>query len=455
VTATEPSASVTTSASACPDAYLPPDPQRPKVTLHFSLAADHRTVTGQERVVFTPDQPITELVYRLWPNGRDHFLGGTLTVSRAEVSGKVTAPKLESAGGRPGTPGTLLSLPLGKTVPAGQSVTTLLDFTLRLPPTFIDRLGSDGDTAWWATAAPLLAWVRGVGWVRTPGSSTPAEMAVSEDATLDLTVDAPAADTVLANGLATSPTDLGGGRRSWHFTSPNARDVAVAVGRFQIVSQTVATRDGPVKVRIGTAPGLDLPNAQVLSELSRSLPLLVSHFGPYPFNSLTLVTLPALSGTGIEYPGMIYLGQDADQSVVTHELAHMWFYGLVGDDQELHPWMDEAFATAAEEIVDAELFGGTAAPGSGPNAGDDPRPVDLPVSAFEHDLPGYNTVIYFKGANALVGARQAAGAGAFDKALRCYVNAFAWRVAYPADFARAMSGLPKAVTVLRKAGAIH
>lgn len=446
---------MSTSASACPATYLAPDPQRPKVTLHFSLAADHRTVTGQERVVFTPDQPITELVYRLWPNGRDHFLGGSLTVTKAEVSGKVTTPDLESAGGRAGTPGTLLSLPLGKTIPAGQPVTSVLDFTLRLPPAFIDRLGSDGQTAWWATAAPLLAWVRGEGWIRTPGSSTPAEMAVSEDASLDLTVDAPAADTVLANGVAGAPTDIGGGRRSWHFTSPNARDVAVAVGRFQVLTQVVQTPDGPVTFRVGTAPGLALPDGQVAEEVGHALPLLVRHFGPYPFTSLTLVTLSGLSGTGIEYPGMIFLGPDGDQTVTTHELAHMWFYGLVGDDQELHPWMDEGFATAAEEIVDAELYGGTAVPGRGPNSGTDPRPVDSPVSAFEHDLPGYNTVVYFKAANALISARQASGAAAFDNALRCYVKAYAWRVAYPADVARAMDGLPKAVAALRKAGAIH
>jgi aminopeptidase N len=116
--------------------------------------------------------------------------------------------------------------------------------------------------------------------------------------------------------------------------------------------------------------------------------------------------------------------------------------------------MDEAFATAAEQIVDDELFGGTAVAGGGMTNTSDPRPVDLPVSAFEHDLPGYDTVAYFKGAGALIGARQAVGAQAFDSALRCYVNSFAWRVAYPADFARAMSGLPKAIAVLRKAGAI-
>jgi aminopeptidase N len=441
--------------SSCPAAYLPPDPHRPQVTLHFNLAADHRTVTGHERVVFTPDQPITQLVYRLWPNGRDHFLGGSLTVTRAEIAGHVTTPQLASAGGRPGTQGTLLMLPLGRTVAAGQSVTSDLDFTLRLPPSFIDRVGSDGKTAWWATAAPLLAWVNGVGWVRTPGSSTPAEMAVSEDARLDLTVVAPSADTVLANGVSDPPVAVAPGLRSWHFSAPNARDAAVAVGQFQVLTATVQTPDGPVKVRIGKAPKLDLSNQQVLEQVVHALPLLVRHFGPYPFTSLTLVSLPDLGGTGIEYPGMTFLGQDADQSVTTHELAHMWFYGMVGDDQEQHPWMDEAFATAAEQIVDDELYGGTASVGGSATGGADPRPVDLPVSAFEHDLPGYDTVVYFKGADALIASRQASGAATFDTALRCYVKAFAWKVAYPADFAHAMRALPKAIAILRQAGAIR
>jgi hypothetical protein len=425
------------------------------VTLRFSLAADHRTVTGHERVVFTPDKPVTELVYRLWPNGRDHFLGGSLTVTKAEIAGQVVTPQLALAGGRPGTQGTLLTMPLGQTLAAGHSVTSDLDFTLILPPSFIDRVGSDGKTAWWGTAAPLLAWVNGVGWVRTPGSSTLSEMAVSEDARLDLTVIAPSADTVLANGVGDPPISVAPGRRSWHFTSPDARDVAVAVGQFQVLSATVQTPDGPVKVRIGKAPKLDLSNQQVLEEVNHALPLLVRHFGPYPFSSLTLVSLPDLGGTGIEYPGLTFLGQDGDQSVTTHELAHMWFYGMVGDDQELHPWMDEAFATAAERIVDDELYGGTATVDGSATGGADARPVDLPVSAFEHDLPGYDTVVYFKGADALIASRQASGAATFDTALRCYVKAFAWKVAYPADFAHAMSKLPKATALLRQAGAIH
>lgn len=34
-----------------------------------------------------------------------------------------------------------------------------------------------------------------------------------------------------------------------------------------------------------------------------------------------------------------------------HQIAHRWFYAMVGDDQFLEPWLDEGFA----EIDLAEL----------------------------------------------------------------------------------------------------
>ena len=37
--------------------------------------------------------------------------------------------------------------------------------------------------------------------------------------------------------------------------------------------------------------------------------------------------------------------------MLVHEVAHEWFYGMVGDDQFRDPWLDEAFATYAEALV--------------------------------------------------------------------------------------------------------
>lgn len=49
---------------------------------------------------------------------------------------------------------------------------------------------------------------------------------------------------------------------------------------------------------------------------------------------------------------------DEQTWLVTHEVAHQWFYGLVGNNQAMDPWLDEEFATFVQLLVDG---GGTAA----------------------------------------------------------------------------------------------
>ena len=443
-----------TPAISCPSSALPPDPKRPRVELTFTVGNDRRTITGHERVVFTPDLPVTDMVFRLWPNGRGHLFGGSLTVSRARVDGRPVRLVAKSAGGRSGTQGTLLSLPLPGRVAADTVIIADLDFTLALPQAALDRLGSDGQIAWWGTGAPLLAWQSGVGWSRTPGSATPGEMAVSEAADTEVIVVAPAADIVTANGVGAPPVRTSASTRRWRFVNHAARDTVVAVGPLQMITAAVSTSTGTVPVRIAAAPGMGGSAQELISDLGRALAPAVTTFGPYPFPVLNVAILPGLAGTGIEYPGMFLAGAGTGQSIVTHELIHMWFYGMVGNDQELHPWLDEAFATFGEQIVDASLYG--AEPQITENLTEIAAlPVDSPVSAFEQDFNGYDNVVYYKGAAALMLARARAGASSFDQALRCYVRTNAWTIATGADVAKALTPLPAAVGVLRQAGALR
>jgi aminopeptidase N len=55
----------------------------------------------------------------------------------------------------------------------------------------------------------------------------------------------------------------------------------------------------------------------------------------------------------------------------------------------------------------------------------------------------------------LEAARRAAGAAAFDAALRCYVAKNAWRIVVPSDLKTALEKLPAAIAVLRQAGALR
>jgi aminopeptidase N len=129
-----------------------------------------------------------------------------------------------------------------------------------------------------------------------------------------------------------------------------------------------------------------------------------------------------------------------------HEMAHEWCYALVGNSQESHPWLDEAFASWAEGTVDGIRVDETVL-----RLPDD---VGDSTAEFDGDERRYYTTVYGKGAAALQAAERAVGTTAFRKAIRCYVNANAWQVAHPADVAAALSGLPKATAVLREAGAL-
>jgi aminopeptidase N len=155
--------------------------------------------------------------------------------------------------------------------------------------------------------------------------------------------------------------------------------------------------------------------------------------------------VPAQGG-GIEYPSSILM-LDGSQLVSVHETAHQWFYAMVGDSQALHPWLDEAFATYAEELVDND------APND--DAINAPGPVDASTESYGQDEQGYYFTTYNKGGAALLAARQAAGPAKWDAALRCYVAANAWRIVAPADFATAMKNLPTGLAILRQAGAIR
>jgi hypothetical protein len=122
---------------------------------------------------------------------------------------------------------------------------------------------------------------------------------------------------------------------------------------------------------------------------------------------------------------------------------------MVGDDQYRDPWLDEAFATWAEALVD-----GGWSPDGVQRALAGPGVVGAPIGSFATS-EDYDRVVYGKGAAALLAAREAAGAAAFDAAVRCYVDARAWSIARPRDVAAALARLRPALDVLVRAGALQ
>jgi hypothetical protein len=435
-TPTGPAPSSGTPASC--ETYASPDPNRPRMTLAFTIAADHKTVTGHEQVVFRPDLPITELVFRLTANTAPTVAeGNRIVVTAASADHGAGKFRFTRANAAASTQGGLLHIPFATTIEPGTAVTATIDFELTLGAESFDRFGRSGPFAYFGSGEPLLAWERGFGWHDEDMIDFPAESATSEAMDVDLTVTAPADDVVIMSGDPATPS-VGGPTRTWHSTISTARDVSVAAGPFAVSDTTV----GGVKLRVG-APDAQTRD-QLVPEFRRAITELAKHFGPYPFPSLSVARLPAQGG-GIEYPSSILM-LDGSRLVAVHETAHQWFYAMVGDSQALHPWLDEAFASYAEELVnhDHQQDGALNVPGR----------VDRSTESYGNDMTDYYFITYDKGAAALFAARQAAGPARWDAALRCYTAANAWRIANPADLAKALHGLPAAIDVLKTAGAL-
>ncbi len=69
----------------------------------------------------------------------------------------------------------------------------------------------------------------------------------------------------------------------------------------------------------------------------------------------------------MEYDGLYYLGESYYRqykgeplsylvAIAAHETAHQWFYGVVGNDPAIEPWLDEALATYSELLYYQRYF---------------------------------------------------------------------------------------------------
>lgn len=430
---------------------------RPVVELSFDVADDLRSATGRERVRFTPDRRVCELVFRLWPNGPSSAEAGTaLTVGAVRVGGRPVSVTTQPGGAPQGRTGTILVAALPACAPAGTAVSADLDFTVQLAPRTDGRIGhaTRAEVAWLGTAFPLLAWQQGAGWVTDPAVPVIGESATSETFRLSrLDVTAASRYEVAGAGRATG-TDAGprADTTVHHFTADAVRDVTVTVGRLDL---TTFEASGTRVTLARPADGSRADAAAWREQLSDALRRLTAQFGPVPYPQLWVSVLPEVTD-GVEYPGAIQFGDvapDRERWLVVHELAHQWFYGLVGNNQGLHPWLDEALATYAQEVVDPttlsepdpqELLGVEGAVGESMAQWDERR----------RSSDAYVATVYRRGGRAILQARAAAGAEAFDTALRDYLRTNAHRIATPEDLAAALQGLPEALRVLREAGAL-
>jgi aminopeptidase N len=179
-------------------------------------------------------------------------------------------------------------------------------------------------------------------------------------------------------------------------------------------------------------------------------------FGAYPFPEMLIVEAPLIH-FGMEFPGMSLVGIDLYrkdraqlEDRIAHEVAHQWWYSMVGNDPVNTPWLDEGLAEFSTAIYYQDIFGEArantlvnqrwlvpyqAAVDSGYDA-----VVNQPSAAFDRE---YETIVYAKAALFFDALRKMLGDAETRTILREYVKRYRWRIATPEGFlqvAEASSG---------------
>jgi hypothetical protein len=254
--------------------------------------------------------------------------------------------------------GARLHVPLREPLMSGAHVGLRLSFELDVPAHsgpfgYTSRQTNLGD--WYPYVPPHRA---GQGWVtHEPGLVGEHQVYDVADIQVEIELVSPERELVVAaSGLIEA--DAG---RYFHQLD-DARSFAWSVSpEYVVLTEAV----GPVTVHSYVFPEHVVAGTAALRATADALALYSELFGPYPHSHLVLIE--ALFPDGMEYDGLYFLGSEYYAGyagnpqgyltpIAVHETAHQWWYGRVGNDQALEPWLDEALATYSELLFYERLY---------------------------------------------------------------------------------------------------
>jgi len=289
---------------------------------------------GSERIDFVNRGPgaLDRVWLRLWANGPDRCRPRRIRV-------QVDAP---SAAGVERMRCTALEVRLPAPLPAGASASVSLRFRSGVRPQR-DRFGRVGRTSLLGNVIPVLA-VEDAGGLHLEPYAARGESFYSLPARWDATLRLPARLRAATTGALASES-VSAGERTLQVSSAQARDFALAVGPLRTIEES----RGALTVRVFAERAV--PGARrSLRVAHRALRALSARLGPYDSSELDVVLVARgfeTGGAGMEYPELVFALPAPE--VVSHEVAHQWWYGLVGNNQYLEPWLDESFAQYSHE----------------------------------------------------------------------------------------------------------
>ncbi|MCB0663719.1 MAG: hypothetical protein KDC24_13315, partial [Saprospiraceae bacterium] len=188
--------------------------------------------------------------------------------------------------------------------------------------------------------------------------------------------------------------------------------------------------------------------------VGRALQFYSDNVGEYPWPQATAVQSALSAGAGMEYPMITVIGKSGNAQsldrVITHEVGHNWFYGILASNERDHPWMDEGMNSYYENRYMETYY-------------EDPSEIEMPAF-IKHTSPmgpidlamlfqqrrhrdqapethsadfrniNYGLDVYMKTARSMMILEEYLGLEPFDNLMKGYYDRWKFQHPYPEDF---------------------
>jgi len=249
-----------------------------------------------------------------------------------------------------------------------------------------------------------------------------------------LRINIPEAYDIASTGINTQTIAEDNGRETYIVEAKNVRDFCLLV---MYDYNELREKANSTTLKAYFPGGGDETVSRIIKKSGEILNYYSCKWGSYPYQDFKVAFVPMKGFHGMEYSGLIFLREeflqpDFDQErsdfILAHEIAHQWWYGMVGNDQLREPWLDEGLANwSAYKYLEA--YGGKAPV----DRGTEPE-VNLARELRDiYSSSDYYLTAYSGGEAFWFGLEKELGEENIDKVLRRYLADYRFKIAATQD----------------------
>ena len=333
---------------------------------------------------------------------------------------------------------TVLQLSLPISWEPQETITVAFTYTLHIPAA-AGRFGVNNDI-WALGNAFLIPSPYEDGAYRSDPYYAIGDPFVSDCANYAATINVPEG-YICAGSSWPYTASLGDGRMIYAFQAYVIRDFALSISPHYRAAQAM---EGGVLVTV-YAKNSDIAQ-QTLGYARKALACYSARYGAYPYPALTLteVNFPM---DGAEYSGLAMFNPEraaGDRQqlewLVAHEVAHQWWYGVVGSDPVNQPWQDEALCAYSVLNYVETYYGWASREAMAFSRAETAMRVSIPRGVtpgspldFFGSVGEYTLLVQDRGAAMLLALNEALN-GRLDDFLQAYYDDYRFARATRSDF---------------------